>query len=90
MCKQDVGAYQVEQAVSNIRERAGLSTEKKHLDKDNYSDDKWYKWRWDTAGLDTNTLSEAVEGAFLLSCFHPFTTMHESFALLLAILPTML
>lgn len=53
-------AYQVEQAVSNIRVQAGLSAEEKHWDKDNYSDDKCYKWRWDAAGLDTNTLSEVV------------------------------
>ncbi len=81
-------AYQVEQAVSNIRERAGLSTEKKHLDKDNYSDDKWHKWRWDTTGLHTNTSIEAVEGAILFSCFHPFTTIHESYTLLLTIFQT--
>ncbi len=41
-------AYQVEQPASSIREQ--LSIERKHLGKDNYSDDKCHKWRWDTSG----------------------------------------
>lgn len=53
-------AYQVELAVSTVREQAGLSMEEKRQDKDNYSDDKCSKWRWDPTGLGTNTLSEVV------------------------------
>lgn len=52
-------ACQVEQAVSNIREQAGLSIEKNRQGKHNYCDDKCYKWRWNTKGLATNTASEA-------------------------------
>lgn len=34
-------------------------------DKDNYSDDKCYKWRWGTIGLYANTSVKVINGSFL-------------------------
>ncbi len=79
--------YQVEQPVSNIRQQ--LSMEQKHSGKDNYSDDKCYKWRWDTSGLEHFEWGCRKSKAFL-SCFHPFTTNNKSFTLLVTILQAVL